>query len=295
MDLQSVCLTCLLGQVEKAYKTLQIPYSNSEIVNLQKKIMGRLARVNSLLMPYYSQIVYQTIAENIGQIDPYKKLKEEYNYRALQLIPILKNEIAISEDPLLAAIKIAIMGNTIDFGTPYTIDIEKDVAEFSLNSLKINHYKDFISDFQKAEKIMIIGDNTGEVVFDLILIEFLHLNYPSKFITFAVRGGPAINDVTINDIKDLDLQNYCTIVEGSASPGVIMEQTTTQFQQAFKEADIILSKGQGNFESLDGIPLNRSSLYFLLKAKCNLVASKFDVPVGSLIFYHREQMPLKWN
>ena len=288
MDLQSQCLTCLLGQVEKAYKTLQIPYTNNEIVKLQKIIMGRLAQVERLLMPCYSQIVYQSIAENIEQIDPYKKLKHKFNQIASKLIPLLKNEIAISNNPLLTAIKIAIMGNTIDFGTPHTINIEKDVAEFSLNSLKINHYADFMSDFQLAKKILIIGDNAGEVVFDLVLIEFLHLNYPTKSITFAVRGGPAINDVTINDIKELDLEKYCKVVEGSASPGVIMEQTSKQFQEAFNEADIILSKGQGNFESLDDIPLNYGSLYFLLKAKCTLVASMFEVPVGSLIFYHRD-------
>ncbi len=290
MDLRSECLLCLIGQVEKAYKILQIPYSNKEMVALQKKIMGQLSTVQPLSMPYYSQLVYQSIAKNLGDVDPYKSLKDAYNQKALQLVPQLKAKIASAEDPLLTAIVIAIMGNTIDFGTPHKINLEKDLENFSLDSLKINHFADFATEFQHASKIMIIGDNTGEVVFDLVMMEYLHTNYPAKIITYAVRGGPAINDATIDDIQDLHLEKYCEIVEGSACPGVIMEQTSVQFQKAFSEADIILSKGQGNFESLDDVPLTHGSLYFLLKAKCKLVGSLFDVPVGSLIFYHRESI-----
>jgi len=287
MNLQSSCLTCLIGQIEKAYNNLGMPYTNDEMVRVQKKIMTKLGKIKEKSMPYYSQVVYQTIAEEMRIIDPYHQIKHASNQLALSLVPTLQKLIQQSKNPLLTAIVVAIMGNTIDFGTSHNIDVVKDVQEFSLDKLKINHFEEFRKDFKEAQKIMIIGDNAGEVVFDKVMMEYIHKYYPTKELVYAVRGGPAINDITIDDVKDLELEKICTVVEGSACPGVIMKEVSPEFSQSFEAADLILSKGQGNYESLDDVHLATGKMYFLLKAKCRVIAQIFKVPIGSLILFLR--------
>ncbi len=140
---------------------------------------------------------------------------------------------------------------------------------------------------KKAEKIFIIGDNAGEIVFDKLLIEILLQKYPGTKFIYAVRGGPAINDVIMEDAVETGLSALVEVVQGSVSPGVIMEETTPEFREVFQTADLIISKGQGNFESLDTVDTNGVELYFLLKAKCEVVAEMFNVPLGSLVLSRR--------
>ncbi|MHA1719604.1 MAG: damage-control phosphatase ARMT1 family protein [Promethearchaeota archaeon] len=287
MDLQPQCLSCLIGQVEKAYRLLRPSISNAEIVEIQKKIMVKLADMNQKKMPYYGQAVYQSISKFMGENDPYQKIKHNNIKKALIYVPSLREMINKSSDPLLIAIIIAIIGNTFDFGTPHKINIEDDIRNFSLDNLGINNYDEFVKDLRKSKKILIIGDNAGEMVFDRIMLEYLTGNFPEKEFIYSVRSGPAINDITKNDMEKAGLSMNCKIIEGSASPGVIFEQTSEEFQKIFKKADLILSKGQGNYESLDDIEIGKSSLYFLLKAKCDFVAKRFGVKVGSLIFKKR--------
>lgn len=287
MNIQSECLVCLISQIEKAFKNLNIQYSNDELVEVQKHLMHKLAVISEKGMPYYSQALYQGLAEVLGKIDPYQEIKRQSNELALSLGIEVKELLRQAENPFLMSIAIAILGNTLDYGTAHTIDLRRDIQNFHLNQLAINHYDDFVIDFEMATKILIIGDNAGEAVLDGIMLKYMHRMYPEKQFFYAVRGGPAINDVTMDDIASTDIPTFCTVVEGSASPGVIYSQASREFQAIFDNADIILSKGQGNFESLDNIPIPHGKIYFLLKAKCQLVANLFHVPLGSLIFYRR--------
>ncbi len=291
MDLHPQCLSCLIGQVEKSFHLLQPSVSNAEIVEIQKKIMIKLAQMNQKKMPYYGQALYQSIAEIMGEKDPYRKVKHQNIQEALNFIPTLKELINKSPDPLLTVIIIAIIGNTFDFGTPHKIDLKEDILNFSLENLSINEYDKFVEDLEKSHKILIIGDNSAEAVFDRIMLEYFTKTFPKKQFTYSIRSGPAINDITKNEVEEIGLSRVCKIIEGSASPGVIFEQATQDFQEIFKSADLILSKGQGNYESLDDIEFMKpnSNLYFLLKAKCSFVAKRFGVELGSLILKKREK------
>jgi damage-control phosphatase, subfamily I len=289
MNIHPVCMACMVGQIQKAYQLLHPDAKNDEILTTQKKIMIEFGKLKQKATPYYGKLLYQMIGEAFGEDDPYFDLKKKFNDIALKLAPQLKDYVKQSNNPLLTAVVVAILGNCVDFGTPHQINLEQDVKNFSLDMLIINHFPEFQKDFNAAKKILIIGDNTGEIVLDKILLDYLIEHYPQKQIIYAVRGGPAINDATIEDAKYVGITEICQVVEGSASPGVIFEEAGPEFQDAIQTSDLIISKGQGNFESLDDFSLNRGELYFFLKAKCDLVAGMFGVPVGSLILYHRKQ------
>ncbi|QEE15208.1 DUF89 domain-containing protein [Promethearchaeum syntrophicum] len=291
MDLHPQCLSCLIGQVEKTFHLLQPSVSNAEIVEFQKKIMIKLAQMNQKKMPYYGQALYQSIADIMGEKDPYRKIKQQNIQEALKYIPTLRDLINLSPDPLLTIIIIAIIGNTFDFGTPHKIDLKNDILNFSLENLSINDFDRFVEDLENSHKILIIGDNSAEAVFDRIMLEYFTETFPDKQFIYSIRSGPAINDITKKEAEEIGLFKVCKIIEGSASPGVIFEQANQEFQEIFKNADLILSKGQGNYESLDDIEFMKkdSNLYFLLKAKCDFVANRFGVELGSLILKKREK------
>lgn len=283
MNIHSCCLACLIGQIEKAYTLLAPDTPNEQIVKVQKEAMIKLATLEAKRMPYYGKALYNTFNNAFGQKDPYKQVKRFYNQKILEFVPILKEFIEQSPSPLETAISISILGNTIDFGTPHSINIEEDIHNFNLDQLAINDFEQLVVDLEKANKILIIADNCGEVVFDMILLEYLNQNFPEKQLYYAVRGGPVINDCTKEDIEELHLEKFCSILESSASPGVILEQSPQEFQTVFHAADLLFSKGQGNYEALDDIEPLGGKLYFLLKAKCSFVADLLKVPLGSLV------------
>ena len=283
MDLQPACLACLIGQVAKAYRLLRPEASDQEIVNTQKRIIAKLAQIPQKAMPYYSQAVYQVLNHELGENDPYASIKRQSNQTALALVPQVQRFIQDSQTPLLTALTLAILGNTIDFGTPHTIDLEHDLAHFSIDRLVINDFSALQADLDQAQKILILGDNAGECVFDKVLIEFLQHQYPDKEIVYAVRGGPVINDVILADVQEIGLPQVCKVIEGAQVPGILFDQLSPAFLQEFQTADVILSKGQGNFESLDRVPISHGPIYFLLKAKCDHVAGILGVNVGDLI------------
>jgi uncharacterized protein with ATP-grasp and redox domains len=282
-------MACLVGQVEKTYHTLAHHATDEEIVEAQREMMKIIAQVRDARPPFYGQALYRAIGKRLGTNDPYQAEKKEFNQKALKIVPHLETLVKSAPDGLLTAMAIAILGNTIDFGIFQNVDIDKEVAQFSLAKLGVNHYQDFVKDFTNAKKILIIGDNTGEIVFDKVLIQYLQKNYHQKTIIYAVRGGPIINDSTMEDAREVGITELCPVVETSAAPGVIWEQSSPAFQDAFSTADLIIAKGQGNFESIDGFLTPSAPIYFLLKAKCDLIAEMFHIPYGALIFYHRKK------
>ena len=161
--------------------------------------------------------------------------------------------------------------------------MEQELADLNISFLGINNYADFRRDLERARTLLIVGDNAGEIVFDKLLLEVIHSQYPDIRLFFAARGGPAINDATINDAKMVGLADIAEIVASSASPGVILEQTSPEFRSLFHSVDLIISKGQGNFESLDDLNPAKAEIYFFLKTKCNLVSNILKTQLGKLI------------
>ncbi len=220
--------------------------------------------------------VYQIVNEITGVKDPYKDIKQQHIKETKAIYPELEQIVENAEDRLLTAIKIAIAGNVIDLGVNKAFDIVTDVKTILEQDFAVFDYLAFKEQLAKSKNVLYIGDNVGESVFDKILI--IELKRPVKY---AVRAIPIINDVTWEDAVASGLDKVAELVDsGCKSPGVILEQSTPEFLKLFNTADLVISKGQGNFEGLSGC--NRQ-VFFLLKAKCRIIANHLGVEEGAII------------
>lgn len=278
MEIHSECYPCI---VKQALDTLKlIPIDEETRKNIMVDVIGKLAILpTNLPPPYISRKIYAICSQRAGVKDPFYEIKRKSNLMVLGILPLLRDRVKNSEDPLFEAIKLAIVGNIIDYGAGRTFTLE-DISSFDSIPIRINHYASFVEDLKDSKDILYIGDNAGEVVFDLILVELLsNLN---KKVYFAVRGKPIINDVTVDDAKFVGMDRYAEIVDsGSDAPGVALDVVTDRFKDLLRNADIVISKGQGNFETLEDY--KRDRLYFFLRVKCDVVARLLNANVGDII------------
>lgn len=220
--------------------------------------------------------VYQIVSKVTGVEDPYKEIKQQHILETKAIYPELEKIVANADDPLLTAIKIAIAGNVIDLGVNKAFDIVRDVQTILKQDFAIFDYSAFKKQLAKSENILYLGDNVGESVFDILLIKEL-----KKPVKYAVRSTPIINDVTREDAIASGIDQVAEIVDsGCKSPGIILSQSAPAFLKIFDTADLVISKGQGNFEGLSGC--NRQ-VFFLLKAKCRIISNHLGVAEGSVI------------
>jgi len=220
--------------------------------------------------------VYRIVSEITGVRDPYKEIKKQHIAETKAIYPELEKIVANSEDKLLSAIRIAIAGNVIDLGVKKSFDIVKDVKSILKQDFAVFDYNAFKSQLEKTENILYIGDNVGESVFDKILIKEL-----KKPVKYAVRSIPIINDVTMEDAIASGLDDVAELIDsGCKSPGIILHQSTPEFRDIFNSSELIISKGQGNFEGLSDC---KRQVFFMLKAKCPVISSHLDVKEGSII------------
>ena len=292
MKLEPECVGCIFNQVLKAFELLQPEISHEVIIAAQKKLMKFLVNfdVNADASPILGKLAYGIISEILGDPDPYLTLKQESNKLGLKLFEEVKNIVDTSDDPLFEAIVVSALGNTIDFASQHEINLISDIENFNLKDLVINDYNTFKRSLKKAKHLLIIGDNAGEIVFDKLLIHTLKNLYPALEIIYSVRAAPIINDATIEDAKFISLTDLVRVIESSATPGIDLASSSEEFKELFFRKDgVILSKGQGNFESLYGIDVPDKEVFYLLKAKCNLMERIFNVKMGDLIFKKKTQ------
>jgi uncharacterized protein with ATP-grasp and redox domains len=229
--------------------------------------------------PLMGQYIHRIIRKYSGSSDPYWKVKKKFNSYALKLYPELKEMIESSPNRFETAVSLAIAGNIIDFGVNAVVNqkvIENNIEQ-ALSEPLLGDIESFHEAVDSAEKILYLGDNTGEIVFDRLLIEQL----PKQKVTFAVRGSPVINDATMADAVDTKLNDFVTVIDnGSDAPGTVIEECSEPFRQIFYDADIVIAKGQGNFETLSD---TEKTIFFLLKAKCPVVSQHIGCSVGDSV------------
>ncbi|MHA1987847.1 MAG: damage-control phosphatase ARMT1 family protein [Promethearchaeota archaeon] len=287
MKLEPECVGCIYNQILKALKLLRPEISREEIIYAQKKLMEFLIEfdIHSNVSPILGKVAYSIVSEVLGEEDPYKSLKKEYNQLALSYYEEIEKLIIDAEDPLFQALLISAIGNTIDFASQHKIDLISDIKSFTGEELVINDYSSFINSLSKATSLLIIGDNAGEIVFDKLLVNTLKDFYPNLNIIYSVRESPIINDATMEDAEFIGLTDIIQVVESSATPGVDIDSSPEKFKRYFfQKGTIVLSKGQGNFESLYDTKLPGKEIYYLMKVKCNLMERIFRAKIGDLIF-----------
>ncbi len=269
------CFPCIMNQ---ALRTGRIATNDEQkIKQLLDEIGASFRNLPMENTPVESgAIIYNKIREITGVEDPYKKIKQESIRDALGLYPRLKDLVNNADNKLLMAIRIAIAGNIIDFGVDKKFDLVEDVMKITKQDFAIYDFISFEKQLRKAENILYIGDNAGESVFDKILIEEL-----GKPVTYVVREIPVINDVTIEDALNSGLGEVAEIISsGTTAPGTILNLCHDSFIERFNQADMVISKGQGNYEGLSEV--NRS-VFFLLKAKCPIIARDLDVEEDDIV------------
>ena len=269
------CFPCIMNQ---ALRTGRIATNDEQkIKQLLDEIGASFRNLPLENTPVESgAIIYNKIREITGVEDPYKKIKQESIRDALGLYPRLKDLVNNADNKLLMAIRIAIAGNIIDFGVDKKFDLVEDVMKITKQDFAIYDFISFEKQLRIAENILYIGDNAGESVFDKILIEEL-----GKPVTYVVREIPVINDVTIEDALNSGLGEVAEIISsGTTAPGTILNLCHDSFIERFNQADMVISKGQGNYEGLSEV--NRS-VFFLLKAKCPIIARDLDVEEDDIV------------
>jgi uncharacterized protein with ATP-grasp and redox domains len=225
--------------------------------------------------PEIGREVYRIISEKTGVKDPYRKIKEKCTRQALSLYPELKKLINSSKDRLMTAVRISIAGNIIDFGANFGFDLKKDVETILSQDFSINHYREFCEALDRARKVLYLADNAGETVFDRLLIE--EINKP---VIYAVRARPIINDATQEDLL-AGIDKVAEIMSsGCDAPGNILKYCSDEFLKVYRSADLIISKGQGNYEGLSD---EDRPIFFLLKAKCHVIARDIGIDEGSIV------------
>jgi uncharacterized protein with ATP-grasp and redox domains len=195
-----------------------------------------------------------------------------------------------SADPLLTACKLAVAGNSIDLGPGVKYGELSSIVELALASqLAINDYEQFRESISNSRRVLYLGDNAGEIVFDRILIRELQ-QIKDLSIDFVVRDRPIINDATLADAVYVSLDKVANIVSsGSAAPAMIPSQCSPEVLRLYHSADTIIAKGQGNFESLSE---ERKNIFFFLKVKCPVVARLLGASVGDAVLKKQDAAPL---
>ena len=276
------CIPCFMNQAFRAGKTA------TKDESVIKRILDETgAMISSIPMeqtpPETGAMIYKRISEITGNDDPYHEIKQNNIEHALSLYPELKSRVKKSDDSLLTAIRLAVAGNVIDLGIDKEFDIVRDVEKILVQDFAVFDYEMFKSKLSSSKNILYLGDNSGEAVFDKILIE--ELNIP---IIFATRETPIINDLTIKEAKQIGIDKIAEVISsGSKAPGTILGQCNDEFIKLFNNADMIISKGQGNYEALSDVDRD---IFFLLKAKCPVVARHLNVKVDDIIFKYDQEI-----
>lgn len=214
--------------------------------------------------------IHKSVRQKTNTLDPYKLAKDQATQEALALYPELKNKVLTASDPLEMAARIAIAGNIIDLGVTDTYDIEATLDRVLTQSFAINDLPALRKQIDECSSILYLADNAGETVFDRVLIELIN-----KPVTYVVKAGPIINDAIRDDAIAAGIDQVATIIDnGSQAPGTIFEQCSESFLQHFQQAELIIAKGQANYESLSDYS---APLFFLLQAKCDVIARDLSV------------------
>lgn len=275
------CLPCVLRQVLEASRLATDRFEVQEaIMEEATALLTEYRKFRNA--PELGGRMHQLVKKHTGVHDPYRQVKAENIRDALRVYPFLERYLSEQVDPsdrLYWALKIAATGNIIDAAIGNGSEFMKNLEEELGKRFAVCDLTRFRQELEQAENLLIIGDNAGETVFDRLLMDSLS----DLEITYAVRGEPIINDATIDDVRASGFDPRIKVVStGTTTPGLILEECDEEFVDLFYQADLVISKGQGNYEAL--MEEKGRGLFFLLKAKCLQVAKILGVQVNDYVF-----------
>lgn len=276
------CIPCFIRQsLEAARMVTDDEEVHSEVLRGVMKHLQAISFTNS--PPELSREIHEIIRKITGSTDPYKKVKDQSNEMAKNEYPYLKKLVNDADDPLLMTIKLSIVGNVIDFGTSNRFKVEDMIDAAVKKEFVDDAYPRFKEVLGQSKTILYLADNTGETFFDKLLLE--EISDGEKEITYVVKANPIINDATIDDAKFAGIDKLANVIAGDAgqsksTPGIVLSYASKEFLELFKMSDMIISKGQGNYEALSDID---REVFFLLIVKCPLVANDIGTEMARLV------------
>lgn len=279
------CIPCYIKQVINLFNMVEVDEEAAQ--KHLRSILLSIVSLDPLRIPVENvTVILHKAYELLGVKDPYYRAKHESNNLAVGMLPKLREAVDCSNDPLYTACKLAIAGNVIDMVIIPDFDIYSSVEEALSSEFAGNDYEIFKKQVESAHQILIVGDNSGEIAFDRLLVE--RLRRPGNKIIYAVKGGPIINDATMEDAEQVGMVEVAELItNGNNSVGTNLERCSSEFNRALTESDVVISKGQANFESLESTIEAGDKTFFLLKAKCPTTARKLGVELNGMV--------LRWN
>jgi uncharacterized protein with ATP-grasp and redox domains len=279
------CIPCFIRQALEAAR--MVTRDEAVCEQVLRRVLDLAAAMDMRRTPpEMAQQIHRIIREISGIADPYLEVKNHFNRLALDMLPGLENRVESSADPFDTAVRLALAGNIIDFGTPGTMaaaDVSKTVEESLTAPLHGWSTARMKKAVDQAGKILYLGDNAGEIVFDRLLIEQIG----SEKVTFVVRSGPAINDALKADADDTGISDMVPVIEsGADAPGTPLSLCSPEFLSEIQATDLVISKGQGNYETLSDLD---RPVFFLFRVKCPLVSRHLNLPQGTLVIEGRNQ------
>lgn len=277
MKAEVECIPCMLTQAINT--TRMVTEDEETLLKVVREVIECIKESDLDLPPATFSTPAYRIAERItGVGDPYKEIKKRYNDLALKMSTEAKRIIDKSKDRLHTAFKLSVVGNIIDLGIGHPFNLEETTAEILKSGFAIDHFQKFKEDLQSSKKILFVGDNAGEIVFDKLLVEELR----DYYLTYAVRGGAIINDATLEDALYVGMDKVAKkiITTGTNAVGAPLDEVSKEFRQAFEEADIVIAKGHANYETLVDGP---RKCFFILKAKCSVVGKHLGGKKGDMV------------
>ncbi len=276
MKLNVNCLSCNLKQAITITNRLGIDSKLQEAV--VKEVLKSLSMADfEKCNPEIMRNTWSIITGMLNVHDPYHEIKRQNNIDLLNIMDDIEKIINTSENKLLTSLKISIIGNMIDFAAKENVSCE-EVLSLINNVHNIDFVVDDSNEFfevlSSAGTCLYIGDNCGECVLDRVFISQIKRVFPQIKVYYVVRGFPVLNDVTMEDAHMIGMDSYASIIHsGDSAPGILLSTASQDLKDKFEKCDVILSKGQGNYESLSS--LEREHMFFLFMAKCEVIQSIF--------------------
>ena len=273
-----LCIECITDAAKRTLNLLELRLEKKQSV--MEKVVHYLREVNLKLTPMEISFgMNEIIQQETGINDPLSKVKEESNVNALKLVDNANQIIENSEDPLFDAIKISISGNIIDYGMKSDYDLSATLKEVLKKEPFINDYQLLRENLSKSKKLVFLADNAGEIVFDKLLIETINSLFEIDKIILVVKKYPFMNDVTLEDIHNLGFNNIPNL-ELAEVENLTTENYFNKLEIFIDSADLVIAKGQGNFEVLRDRKLD---LFFLFLVKCKVIEELLKSEEGNII------------
>lgn len=289
MRANSMCISCILAKQEKQIRQFQDDTKKPEYMHQVLEILYQYGQTKS--SPWLAEQIDHVHKMFWGETQDYTAVKQKYNRLLLDWEQEIEKRV---QNSLKECIKYVCAANYIDFSAVENVNeqtFERLLEKAGHETVPEEEYVKFLEDLEAAEKLVYLTDNCGEIVLDKLFIKCMKNLYPRLQITAIVRGEEVLNDATLADAREVGLTDVVPCIgNGNGAPGTVLDRLSEEARKTLSDADVVISKGQGNFESLFGEGVNP---YYLFLCKCELFVRRFGLEQYASVFLKEERMQIR--